>query len=237
MHADGVGHGLEIQRAQEFDAEGQEGILLAHDFRRHLEDGLGPLVQRLDQPAGLGGAIGDKGLLHVRARTGGDHAVIAFVHDQARQGVRVQLDLPAAGGIGPDMHIGDHRLGRLAAEAGTGPGRQGLQLGDHLGHVLGVDPADLPQRRQIAFGQQVEVGQQAVHRRIKPVALDQLQLQAFRHRPGHDARRLETMANRQDRLDPFQRNTQTVGNFGQFAAQIAALIDGIDQGQGDGVVG
>ena len=135
------------------------------------------------------------------------------------------------------MHIGDHRLGRLAAEAGTGPGRQGLQLGDHLGHVLGVDTADLPQRRQIAFGQQVEVGQQAVHRRIKPVALDQLQLQAFRHRPGHDARGLETMANGQDRFDPFQRNTQTVGNFGQFAAQIAALIDGIDQGQGDGVVG
>ena len=45
------------------------------------------------------------------------------------------------------------------------------------------------------------------------------------------------MANGQDRLDPFQRNAETVGNFGQFAAQIAALVDGIDQGQGDGVVG
>ena len=39
VHLDGVGHGLQVERAQVLDAEHQEGVLLAHDLARHLEDG------------------------------------------------------------------------------------------------------------------------------------------------------------------------------------------------------
>ena len=135
------------------------------------------------------------------------------------------------------MHIGDHCLGRFATEAGPRPGRQRLQLGDHLGHVLGVDVAGLAQPRQVALGQQVQIVEQAAHGGVEAIALDQLQLQAFGHGAGHDAGRLEAVAHGQHRLDTLERDPQPVGDLGQVAAQIAALIDGIDQGQGDGVVG
>ena len=135
------------------------------------------------------------------------------------------------------MDVGDHRLGRLAAEARARPGRQRLQLGDHLGHVLNVDAANPAQTRQVPLGQQIQIIEQTAHGRIEPVALDQLQFQAFRHRPRHDARRFKPVADRQYALDPFERHAQPVGDLGQFAAQIAALVDAIDQGQGDGVVG
>ena len=54
QHADAERHGLQVQRAQELDAEGQEGVLLAHDFGRHLEDGLAwtgePVFSRYNGP-------------------------------------------------------------------------------------------------------------------------------------------------------------------------------------------
>ena len=43
MHADRIGHGLEVQRPQEFDAEGEKGVLLADDLGRYLQDGLSHL--------------------------------------------------------------------------------------------------------------------------------------------------------------------------------------------------
>ncbi|MNQ95860.1 hypothetical protein D3C85_1114380 [compost metagenome] len=45
------------------------------------------------------------------------------------------------------------------------------------------------------------------------------------------------MADGQDRLDPRQVDAQPVGDLLKLAAQIAALVGGVDQGQGDGVVG
>ena len=45
MHADGVGDGLEIERTQMLNAVGKERVLLAHDFGRDLEDGLGALIE------------------------------------------------------------------------------------------------------------------------------------------------------------------------------------------------
>ena len=135
------------------------------------------------------------------------------------------------------MHVGDHRLGRLAAEAGARTRRQRLQLGDHFGHVLGVDAAELAQARQIALRQQVEVIEQAGHGRVEAVALDQLQLQALRNGASHDPGRLEAVANGQDGLDAGGLDAQPVGDLGQIAAQVAALVDHVDQGQGDGVIG
>ncbi|MNE12769.1 hypothetical protein D3C80_1055850 [compost metagenome] len=45
------------------------------------------------------------------------------------------------------------------------------------------------------------------------------------------------MADGQDRLDSFQVYAQAISDLLQFAAQIAALVGRVDQGQGDGVVG
>ncbi|MNQ87158.1 hypothetical protein D3C85_1023700 [compost metagenome] len=45
------------------------------------------------------------------------------------------------------------------------------------------------------------------------------------------------MADGQDRLDSRQIDAQAVGEFLKLAAQVAALVGGVDQGQGDGVFG
>ncbi|MNX99741.1 hypothetical protein D3C86_1322080 [compost metagenome] len=100
--------------------------------------------------------------------------MVALVHQQAGQGVAVQFNPPAAGGVGADVDVGHDRLGRLAAKAGAGARRQALQLSDHLGQVLGIDAADLAQGRQVAPRQQFQVVQQGFHGRIEAVALDQL---------------------------------------------------------------
>src|SRR5207248_5669160 len=49
VHGDGVRDGLEIERPQMLDAVREEGVLLPHDLSRHLEDGLGALVERADE--------------------------------------------------------------------------------------------------------------------------------------------------------------------------------------------
>src|SRR5215207_8106893 len=61
VHADGVGDGAQIERAQVLYAVGEERVLLAHDLARDLDDGARPLVERADQPGGILQAIGEIG--------------------------------------------------------------------------------------------------------------------------------------------------------------------------------
>ena len=68
VHADRVGDGLEIERPQMLDAVGEERVLLAHDLGRDLEDGLGALVERADQPGGGLQAVGEIALVLVALR-------------------------------------------------------------------------------------------------------------------------------------------------------------------------
>ena len=112
-----------------------------------------------------------------------------------------------------------------------------LQLGDHLGHVLGVDATGLAQGRQVVTGQELEVVEQGPHRRIKAVALDQLQLQTLRNRARHHPGRLEALTQDQHGLDTLGTAAQSFGDLVQIGAQIAALVDPVDQGQGDRVIG
>ncbi len=54
VHLDRIGHRAQGQRAQFRNAAAEEAFLLLHDFGRDLEDRLLPLVERLDQPVGVG---------------------------------------------------------------------------------------------------------------------------------------------------------------------------------------
>ena len=84
----------EDERAEMLHAMHEEGILLAHDLARHLEDGVGALVQRLHQPVGRGQAVGDEGALLIGARAARDAGVVAPVDQHAGQRVAVQLHVP-----------------------------------------------------------------------------------------------------------------------------------------------
>ena len=79
--------------------------------------------------------------------------------------------------------------------------------------------------------------QQGVHGRIAAVALDQLQAQAFTHVPGEDAGGLEALHHLQHRLDPLRRAAEADGRVGQVQPQVAAVVDPVAQGRGDGGVG
>ena len=68
VHADRVGDGLQIERPQVLDAVREERVLLAHDLGRDLEDRLGALIERADQPGRGLQAVGEIGLLAVVLR-------------------------------------------------------------------------------------------------------------------------------------------------------------------------
>src|SRR3546814_17975583 len=96
------------------NAMSQEAVLLAHDFGGDLENGLGPLIQRLEQPVGRIEALRQIGLgLFVstvaRIRTAYPR-VVAAVHQNARQGVAVEFHIPAAVLATPDIDIRDTSL-------------------------------------------------------------------------------------------------------------------------------
>ena len=65
VHADGVGHGLEVQGPQVLDAEREEGVLLADDLDRHLEDRPGALLEAAREPVGGLDRLGEEGLVLV----------------------------------------------------------------------------------------------------------------------------------------------------------------------------
>ncbi len=64
----------------------------------------------------------------------------------------------------------------------------------------------------------------------------QLQRQAFRQVAGADAHRIEALQHAQDRLDIFDLGAQPGGDLDQIGAQIAGLVDRIDQRQADHAV-
>ena len=100
---------------------------------------------------------------------------------------------------------------------------------DHVGEVLVIDAADPLQLAEVALGQQVEIVDQTGHRRIEAVAFLQLQHQAFGEITGGDAGRIECMEHGEHGLDPLLRGTETLGHRGQIGAQIAGVVDAIDQ--------
>ena len=70
--ADRFGHRSQRQRPQMGDTMLEEALLLPDDFPGHLDDRAGALVERLDQPVGIGQAFGQpgRGLLVLRAGSG-----------------------------------------------------------------------------------------------------------------------------------------------------------------------
>ena len=106
MHADCVGHSLQIQGPQIGDAVDEEEVLLAHDFTGNLEDGARPLIQALHEPAGILAALGDEAALRLIAGSRVDFIVVPVVDEHARQGFRVELDMPAPIGGLADIDIG-----------------------------------------------------------------------------------------------------------------------------------
>ncbi|MNL44122.1 hypothetical protein D3C87_1666770 [compost metagenome] len=153
------------------DAVGEETILLAHDFRSHLENGLGPLVEALGEPVGGGQAIGEEGLLGRIARLLGDGRIVDAVDQNARQGFGIEFDLPGAIRTAADEDIGHHRFDRTAVESQTGLGIELADFGQHIDQVLAVAAHGLRQAGHVVLGQHADIVEQSQHHRIEAIAV------------------------------------------------------------------
>ena len=87
------------------------------------------------------------------------------------------------------------------------------------------------------LGDESEVLDHRLHRRVVAAALLQLQGEAFRNGPGHDAGRLEALADFQYRLDIGNVGAQRLGYVLDGCPQVAGLVGLVDQACGDQPVG
>ena len=108
-----------------------------------------------------------------------------------------------------------------------------FDLGDHFGEILGVNPAHLHQRRGVAGGEQRQVVEQKLHRRIEPVAIAQLQRQAFREIARENAGRVEFLHPREHALDIRPGAAQFPGGRVEIGPQIARLVELLEQMRGN----
>ena len=233
VHADGVGHGLQVQRPQVLDAEGEEAVLLAHDLAGHLQDGLGALVEALHQPVGRGQAVGDEGLLLRRCARRRRPGRGSAGRPAAAAGCRCSA--PPARGRPRSFaheHVGHHRWRRLAAEGRAGPGRQRPQLGDHLAQVLVVDAAGL------AAGRPCRAGPAGRDCRAAPPWPDRTGRAPSAAAPGiRRTSRAKTPVGSKPCSAASTGSScvlvaaQPLGDLGQVGAQVAALVDRVDQHQ------
>ena len=161
--------------------------------------------------------------------------MVALVDQQLRKRVAVQFDAPAAGRIVAHEDVGHDGLHRLRSERGAGTRGERLQLRNHVLQVVVVDAADLLQTRQVAPRQQVQVLDQGRHGRVETVHLFQLQRQAFGDAARQDARRLEAVTGLKHAFDRALAATQSLGDFNERRAQIAAFVHAVDQRQRDRV--
>jgi hypothetical protein len=106
--------------------------------------------------------------------------IVTRVHENARQRVRIQFDMPGA--IRPFAHgyVRYHGLNGFQSEFESGLGRERANFGDHVGDVLGIYAANRAQSRHIASRHKLEIGDQRLHGGIETVLLAQLQSETFR---------------------------------------------------------
>ena len=229
MHADGLGDGFEIERAEVLDAAGEECILLAHDFVGDFQDGAGALVERAHQPGGALQAFGEVGFFGVAPRRRRDLGIVALVDQHLRQGVGIELDDPAAVGSRPHEDVGHDRLHHRRAERQAGLRIEAADFRDHVGEVFVAHAADFLQRGKIAPRQQIEPGDQGLHRRIVAILLLELDRQAFREIARANTGRIETLQNAEHGPELGDAGTEFFRDRRQVAGQIAGLVDQIDE--------
>ena len=100
---------------------------------------------------------------------------------------------------------------------------------DHVGEVFVVDAADPAQGCEVAPGQQLEMLDQRLHRRIVAVLLAQLDRKAFAQIAGADAGRIESLQHRENGCDVARAGAELVADVAEIGWQVTGLVDEIDQ--------
>ena len=219
------------------NAIGEEGVLLTYDLARDLQNGPGALLEAAHDPVGVGPGFVDEGAdflqLAFPLRLAGNAGVEGLVRDHARQGIGIEINLPAPVRRRADEDIGCHRLRRRRAENQTRLGIEAAQLGNHVGEIFLVDAAGLAQLAEFALGEKVEVIDQCRHRRVEPILFAQLQAQAFREIARADADGIEAMNQFKRNLAALEGQAKPLRHRLQRFEEIAGLVDLVDDLRGD----
>jgi hypothetical protein len=213
----------------------QKCILLTNDLGRNFQDGLCPLQQRLHQPVRTRHSLGQKDLV-VLLRLRRDLGVESFVDQYPRHRFGVQLDDPASVRQLPHQQIRHHKLRRRGVPGRTRLWIQRPDLSDHVGQVFGIDAAQRHQPLVLALGQQLQIVQQRLHRRIQAVAFGQLRRQTFAQVEGEQPHRIETHHPRPDGFHPFQRQSHGLRDRPRISGQPAGGAQQGDQMRPDHAV-
>src|SRR5262245_34705667 len=109
--------------------------------------------------------------------------------------------------------------------------RPGLGLSLRTSAIMSAKSSSpTPQmRRKVALGQQIEMGNERLHRGIEAIALPELDGEAFREIARTHARRIETLQDRQHGIDLGSRRAQLLGDEREIAVEVAGLVDEIDE--------
>ncbi len=194
-------------------------------------------MQGFDQPVGRLELLADIVLVVLVGDLRCHHGVIGLIDQHLGQGVGVQFNQPATARIGPDEDIRDHRLGGRHVEAGRRFRIKRAQIGDHVAEVFLIDAADLAQLGKLTGREQVEIVEQGLHRRIKPVAINQLQTQALGQVAGEDAGRIEPLQLHQHRIDHIRAAAELFAQLTEIRLDIAGAVEAVEQGKGDDPLG
>ena len=87
------------------------------------------------------------------------------------------------------------------------------------------------------FGDKVEIVDQRFHGRVQPVAVAQLQGQAFADIAGHDANRLKPLTDLEDCLDIGGVGAERLRDLLKFSLAIPGLVGLIDETGANQLVG
>jgi len=127
---------------------------------------------------------------------------------------------------------GPFDLGSLESQ-GPGEGVEAADLGDHFDEILVVDAANLAQGGEIALGDERQMRDHRLHGRIVTIQLAQLQRQTFGEIARANASRLKGLDDFDDALDARNGGAELGGKGLGVLAQIAGLVDGVDDRQAD----
>ena len=159
-------------------------------------------------------------------------SAIAVVDQNPGQGFRVELDDPTAFGLGTHQDVGNDRLGKRRVESEAGARIERFDLGDHVGHIGRIDPAQPDEGGDVAGRKERQVIEQSLHcGRADRVA--QLQGEAFREIARKDAGRIELLEAGENRFDPTHLALEQLRRAVEPGAQVPRLVEQVQKVQGD----
>ncbi len=155
--------------------------------------------------------------------------IVAGVDHEPRQGLAVELDPPVVGAGAEDHDVGQDGGRGLGREAVAGARVERLELGHHLLEILAIDAAEPQQGGPVGARQKGQVVEQPPHRRVEPVALGELQCQAFGEIAGADADRLAALQQASGRRHPFEARPHPPRDLAVRLAQVALVVDPVGE--------